>query len=347
MAEEAISIMLVDFHPIALDATAYLHVLSEGDATVAILALCRPDDLVIALQAKAEGTLSDVLTLPLIKEHVLAQVCKAAASSTLSRLASEIPDVADKILVADSRQSVLSLLSELLVGEKRSVYSSLSADLRLGITGWQNAIFANKAQRRVLDSLVNLLLRLAQQVFNRIDDVSQNEKSTEYDELSGVYNRLGLMNALKREMERTERYGSLLALMILDLDDFGAVNTNFGRQTGDRILKGLGNVLDGVTRRTDIIARLGNDEFCLLMPGLNLNQAIQAVQRVRKEVRSWADAAMHEVPVSMSFGVASHRGGGERPEQLLSDAMAALTHARAQGTASIGLYDGELQIAKA
>jgi len=104
--------------------------------------------------------------------------------------------------------------------------------------------------------------------------------------------------------------------------------------------------LDGLTRRTDVIARLGNDEFCLLLPGLDLPHAIQAVVRVRKEVGSWAGAAMHDVAVSLSFGVAGYRKGITGPDQLLSDALAALTHARAQGAATIGLFDGELQIAK-
>ena len=346
LAEDPVSVLIIDFHPIAGDAQAFLQVLAEADPSLIPLALCRPEDLLAALQAKADGAISDILGLPLSKNQALAQVCRVTAQSILVRLAGLIPEATDKIIAAEDRQTVISLLSELLVDSKRSVFSSLSADLHLGVTGWQTTIFADSSQALILDSQVSLLTRLAAQALHRIDASPDTARHAEYDDLSGVYNKLGLMAALQREVERTERYGSLLALMILDLDGFAELNKNFGRQTGDRILKGLGNVLDGLTRRTDIIARLGNDEFCLLLPGLNLEQAVKAVGRVRREVGSWARAAMHEVPVSLSFGVASYRHGGNRPEQLLNDALAALTHARAQGAATIGLFDGELQIAK-
>lgn len=98
-----------------------------------------------------------------------------------------------------------------------------------------------------------------------------------HDPLTGLLNRAGLMEALKRAMERAKRFERLLAVGFLDIDDFKAINDRYGHLLGDEVLKELAGRLDQALRGTDRVIRPGGDEFVLLIEGLRRTEDLDVV----------------------------------------------------------------------
>lgn len=344
VSDQPVSAFLIDYSLVP-DPGTLIAVLREASPTAAMLALCSPENVGRAVEAQGVGEISGILLQPLPADAALHAVYRSVAMAILDRLSHLVPDAADHLLRATERTGVMALLRELLVDADLAPCASISGDLRVSASPWQKELFKDDDLRLRLDALVSLLLRLAGSVIERL--AAGGEEESEYDTLSGVFNRNGLKKALAREIERCERYSSALAVLMLDLDGFGAINEQFGRQTGDRILKGLGNVLDGLTRRTDVIARLDNDEFCLLLPGLGNAEAVQAARRFQREIATWSSAAIHGVPITLTCGVACYGMGDKDAELTLGTSLAALEFARKSSKAAIAYYEGEPRLVPA
>ena len=152
------------------------------------------------------------------------------------------------------------------------------------------------------------------------------------DELTGLANRRRFMEVLALELKRAERFDSPLALVLADLDDFKLVNDRFGHRTGDDVLRALSRVLRGGLRDVDLPARLGGEEFALLLPETDLAGAEGLAERLRGELAELELSDPHggKLAVTASFGVAvypeAHSG-----DELLSTADTALYRAKAEG----------------
>jgi diguanylate cyclase (GGDEF)-like protein len=342
VAAQPVSAFLVDYSLVP-DPHTLMAVLREAAPAAAMMALCTAETMGRAVEALGVGEIGGLLLQPLPADAALRAVYRCVAMAILDRLSRQVADAADRIVKAEERPAILAILRSLLVDNDLAPCAAIAGDLRVSASPWQKELFKDDDLRLRLDALTTLLLRLGGSAMERL--AAGGEEQSEYDVLSGVYNRHGLDKALEREMERCERYGSPLAVLIFDLDGFNAINEHFGRQTGDRVLKGLGNVLDGLTRRTDVIARLDNDEFCLLLPGLDHQAAVQAARRFQREIGTWSNAALHDVPVSLSAGISLYTKGSKDAELCIGASFAALESARQSGKGGIAWYDGEPKLA--
>ncbi len=104
------------------------------------------------------------------------------------------------------------------------------------------------------------------------------------DPLTGVFNRRRFEKQLQEDIDRSKRYGYDLSLLLIDIDDFKSINDSFGHAAGDQVLQTLAAVLKRSVRKTDIVARIGGDEFIILLPHTKLDQAENARQRILKEL---------------------------------------------------------------
>lgn len=102
------------------------------------------------------------------------------------------------------------------------------------------------------------------------------------DPLTGLYNRRWLDEVLEQEIPRTLREGTHLSYCVIDLDHFKRVNDNWGHNVGDRILLSLATLLKEGSRKHDVAARFGGEEFVLVLPGLDAGQGREAVERLLK-----------------------------------------------------------------
>ncbi len=150
------------------------------------------------------------------------------------------------------------------------------------------------------------------------------------DDLTGLYNRRYFFEALDREMDRAGRDRKSFALIACDLDRFKSVNDTFGHAEGDRVLKGTGELMLRHTRRYDTAARLGGEEFALLLPGTSLVDAAALAERLRATMESELRAGDRRA-ITLSAGLAIWRGGEETGAELLKRADEALYKAKAEG----------------
>ena len=152
------------------------------------------------------------------------------------------------------------------------------------------------------------------------------------DELTGLANRRRFMEVLDLELKRADRFDSPLALVLADLDDFKLVNDRFGHQTGDDVLRALSRVFRASLRDVDLPARLGGEEFAVLLPETDALGAEGLAERLRTELAAVELQGPEEEPlrVTASFGVALYPQAGSGDE-LLTLADAALYAAKAAG----------------
>ena len=150
-----------------------------------------------------------------------------------------------------------------------------------------------------------------------------------HDGLTGLYNYSVFHERLGEAMSRGRRTGKDLAVLYLDLDAFKPVNDTFGHQRGDRVLKEMARRLTAVTRAEDMVARMGGDEFAVLMEDLDSPAAVEVLaQRVVDELgRSYAVAGAEGV-VGVSVGIAYSRAGAGTAEDLIGQADRAMYGAK-------------------
>lgn len=148
----------------------------------------------------------------------------------------------------------------------------------------------------------------------------------DFDYLTGIYNRRGLTHHLDAEISRVQRYGTRLSLLLLDLDNFKAVNDSYGHKAGDSVLQEICQVTQGSIRKSDILARWGGEEFAVLMPEASLEEARLLAEKLRAMI---ADHKFQKVGrITVSIGVAQYHLP-EASDDLLQRADTALYRAKA------------------
>jgi diguanylate cyclase (GGDEF)-like protein len=134
------------------------------------------------------------------------------------------------------------------------------------------------ASRSLASKLAAEMDALREQLANERARVAELETRVDEDPLTGLLNRRGLMKELYRKLAYARRYKATGALLFLDLDGFKAVNDKHGHAAGDWVLGRVGRLIAGAVRASDVVARVGGDEFVVLL--WNLNEA-QAVAKAR------------------------------------------------------------------
>ncbi|MBK8594572.1 MAG: diguanylate cyclase [Holophagales bacterium] len=159
------------------------------------------------------------------------------------------------------------------------------------------------------------------------------EKLALTDALTGLANRRAFLDALEAELSRVGRHDHPASLLFLDLDEFKRVNDTHGHAVGDEILAAFSQVLSRGCRRGDLAARIGGDEFAVLLPTTGRVAAALVAERIRRATESIPLGRNLEVPVTVSVGVASTEDLPEpaEPAGLLSRADAAVYRAKAGG----------------
>lgn len=160
------------------------------------------------------------------------------------------------------------------------------------------------------------------------------------DQLTGTLNRRGLEDAMERELARAQRRKTPLCVAILDLDNFKKLNDTYGHQAGDEALVHLSNVVKNTLRPTDIVARFGGEEFLVLFSDTALQQAVDAMRRLQRELTKRFFLHNNErLLITFSAGVAALHPG-EAQESLFARADKAMYQAKLQGKNRVVGADG-------
>ncbi len=165
-----------------------------------------------------------------------------------------------------------------------------------------------------------------------------------HDVLTGLPNRLLLIDHLAQACSRAERTGTFLAVLFLDVDDFKEVNDSLGHEAGDEVLIEVAARLRGVLRATDTAARLGGDEFVIVCEALGTATAAGVVaDHVDRALAAPLTVGVTQVQVTASIGIATTSGGAS-PEDLLRDADTAMYRAKVNGKGRYEFYDPAMRV---
>jgi diguanylate cyclase len=281
------------------------------------------------LSVRGVHAAAEMLAATRAKQHELRsgrEAARNALKAMIQRMLSEIGALgqhtgrfndnvqryAQTIEQADSLQSLAGVVQE-MVAETRAVHAVVDGTReRLS----EEHARASELERRVLE-LEGELRRLS-------DEVST-------DALTQVANRRGLLQAFEAERARTQRDGSVLAVALIDIDNFKKLNDSLGHAAGDEALKALAARTKEGLRPADHVARFGGEEFVVLLPGAAVDEAQQLLTRLQRQLT--ASLFMHdgrEVFVTFSAGVTTLRDG-EALDGALERADRALYEAKRTG----------------
>jgi diguanylate cyclase (GGDEF)-like protein len=184
-------------------------------------------------------------------------------------------------------------------------------------------------------------------VSGRISDVLTNatlHRNTKLlaltDGLTGLLNRSAFHDRLENEFQRYLRYGSFLSLIVADFDNLKDINDNFGHPVGDEVIKKIGDILRETSRESDVLTRYGGDEFVLVLPQTNSDNAYNMAERIRSKIEVWPFKVNgHDFKCTISLGVATVPGSKiDSSENLLESADRALYDSKRSGRNKVSVH---------
>lgn len=151
------------------------------------------------------------------------------------------------------------------------------------------------------------------------------------DELTGMYNRRGFGDAAEREIRNAQRQRRPLSVVVADIDGFKAINDRHGHIAGDSALKHFANRLERLLRRGDLMGRVGGEEFAVLLVNTRAQDAVEVVERIRRDIAAVPVEGAGRIEMTASFGVTGLRPGDLSLAALLSRADRALYRSKLDG----------------
>jgi diguanylate cyclase (GGDEF)-like protein len=155
--------------------------------------------------------------------------------------------------------------------------------------------------------------------------VRKLEELATTDGLTGCLNKRAFLDEMAQRLKAAERFGRKLSLVVTDIDNFKSVNDTYGHSVGDHVIRGLGEILRKVKRETDVVARFGGEEFCILCEETDAQGATLLAERVRDELKNRIfETELGKLKVSASLGVASfpeHAGNDQSLFDLADKAL--------------------------
>ena len=190
---------------------------------------------------------------------------------------------------------------------------------------------------------VSQYVRAVASVLGNIYQLSASRDLAMRDDLTKAFNRRFFESYLDEEIERSRRYGSLFSIIFLDLDDLKMVNNFYGHLTGSRTLQEVAKRILAAVRTIDKVIRFGGDEFCIVLPETDQEQALAVANRVRKAMTaaSFIIDGSVEISVTASFGIATYPTHGLSKDDLIRQADAAMYRVKSTTKNAVGLASVE------
>ena len=151
------------------------------------------------------------------------------------------------------------------------------------------------------------------------------------DVLTGIYNRRGFQDAAERALRNAQRQQQPLAVVVADIDNFKAINDRHGHDAGDRALRHFATRLERLVRRGDLVGRIGGEEFALLLVNTRARNAVEVVERIRRDIAAMPVEGASSISMTASFGITDLRPGDISLAALMSRADRALYRSKLEG----------------
>ena len=184
---------------------------------------------------------------------------------------------------------------------------------------------------------VQLRSTLLELEISRAQIAAQNEELQQLatkDSLTGCLNRRAFFADGERLFGEAREKGFELSCIMTDIDHFKSYNDRFGHAVGDRVIKAVGKVLGTGLRAEDLLGRYGGEEFCLILPGVDMQRAVEIAERLREGIESFSEPSVRageRMQVTASFGVSTVTLGARDMAEMIEQADAALYAAKGAG----------------
>lgn len=216
-----------------------------------------------------------------------------------------------------------------------------NTDRNLAFLNGANDFISKPIDEFEIQARVNVHQRLAHTIRQLENSQRALAEQAFTDPLTRVKNRRAFFDSAEKFLAQARRYQTDLSVMLLDIDHFKRINDTYGHQAGDEVLAALGQILGELTRREDTVARMGGEEFALLLPDSNRLGTAVLAERVRAVVeRHPFTLGERHVTVTVSIGIASYGvDGRDHVDQLLAAADRRLYLAKSSGRNRICVND--------
>jgi diguanylate cyclase (GGDEF)-like protein len=234
--------------------------------------------------------------------------------------------------------------------ENREIGSLLSIPLYLGGTAFAAILMAGPLGVEWSQEEMNALVMLGEHLSVTIERAAYFKKQEDQalrDGLTGLFNHRNFQERLMVELQRFQRYGRPFSLVMIDIDFFKKFNDTYGHQTGDLVLRSVAGCIRASIRGTDAAFRYGGEEFCVLLPETDIEQATVFAVRLCATIRSKAVPSQSgNLSVTASLGIAQAGTSSNSPNILVDAADKALYHAKHTGRNRVCIYkNGTMAIA--
>lgn len=201
-------------------------------------------------------------------------------------------------------------------------------DLPAGHRHWMTSLTPVRGDSGMVELIVGLAVDVTEQ--KATEDELRRLATT--DVLTGLANRRHFLDRATRELGRVRRYASPSAFMMLDIDHFKSINDTWGHATGDTVLRTLAGIMTSTLRDTDLVGRLGGEEFGVLLPETDMDSALALAERLREAVTDEQVSVEGDVlRFSASFGVTLFHADDDSVDMPMARADAALYAAKFAG----------------
>lgn len=265
-------------------------------------------------------------------------LCEILGYSERELLARDFKD----LIHPDDRFAAMTKLDKLLKSKVATCQTETRCIHKLGHTVWVLWI-VSQALVENTDS-AHLIFQI-QNITNRKEAEQRLLHDAFHDTLTGLPNRALMADRLKLTIARSKRRRDLrFAVLFLDVDRFKLVNDSLGHMIGDQLLVGIARRLEKCLRPGDTIARVGGDEFTILLEDLGDEQvATKVAERIHQELKLPFNLGGRDVFTTVSIGIAPGSIAYDHPEQILRDADTAMYRSKSMGKARHETFDEEMQ----
>ncbi|HNZ26070.1 MAG TPA: GGDEF domain-containing protein [Spirochaetota bacterium] len=225
-----------------------------------------------------------------------------------------VDDLRDKDIVYNKTYitNSVKLTYQTIFSVKKKNSVEAYVEILYDLTSLKNALFSERLSIYVFVILVNFLITmfLCIMILNLRMHLDKKEKQistlSTIDDLTGLNSKENFTKLVKKEMERIERNGGKLTLMIFDIDDFLSINKNFGDEFGDLVIQTLSKIVLDNFRTFDIVGRFGGDEFAVIMVDSDLDEGYIASERCRKSIEdNKFYEGTNEIAITISAGLST------------------------------------------
>lgn len=163
---------------------------------------------------------------------------------------------------------------------------------------------------------------------------------SETDEMTSLQNKRSFNQILSKEIKKAARYSRMFSILLIDADNLKEVNDNYGHGAGDQLIKVLANTMKESLRTSDVVARIGGDEFVVLLPEADHKHAMEAGERICTAVANTSfNREGQRINLSVSIGIAGFPEDGQGLEEIMDNADHALYRSKKSGRNCVTLYN--------